>query len=62
MQFVKQAILQIWNDLGLVIDRKKLNKMRCMYIVQLSNYRGRIELEDKAKVVASDLGTESLPR
>ena len=25
-------------------------------------YRRRIELEDKAKVVASDWGTESLPR
>ena len=26
------------------------------------NHRIRIELEDKAKVVASDWGTESLPR
>ena len=26
------------------------------------NHRRRIELEDKAKVVASDWGTESLPR
>ena len=29
--------------------------------ISISNHRRRIELEDKAKVVGSDWGTESLP-
>ena len=56
--FIVTKTLKGWGrEIKAAVDDSVIN-----YILVYRGHRRRIELEDKAKVVTSDWGTESLPR